>query len=289
MAEDLRNSVIGVCLENISDRDIATWFSGKLTTIDQPSSFFLAFGMINKKIERKVVQANHELSAALSSINPAFDNTTWTLHEFCRLAFLLSLPTDSNSDTIKTLLSTSDIREQVTIYKSIQYLANPEAFLLSVIDGIRTNMVDIFDAITADNSYPIRFFEESSWNQMVLKAIFMERPIFKIYGIDQRRNEKLANILHDFVHERWSAHRPVTPELWRMISGFLNNETFEDLKKVVKNEPDLVRTAALKVIEESNFTEATNWLKTEDYQSTEMTWDEIGRHIFYEKNKIEQS
>ena len=74
-----------------------------------------------------------------------------------------------------------------------------------------------------------------------------------------------------------------------MISGFLNNETFEDLKKVVKNEPDLVRTAALKVIEESNFTEATNWLKTEDYQSTEMTWDEIGRHIFYEKNKIEQS
>ena len=283
MGTDLRNKVIEVCLENMDDKDATTWFSGKLSAIDQPSSFFLAFGMINKKIKRIAIRSDHQLHEALTLSNPVFDINTWTLDEFCRLAFLLGLPTNSNVDTIKTLLSTADIREQVTIYKSIQYLSNPEAFLLQVIDGIRTNMVDVFDAITSNNSYPLRFFEESFWNQMVLKAIFMERPIFKIFGIDQRRNEKLANILHDFVHERWSAHRPVTPELWRMMSGFLNGKISEDLKRVINDESELGRIAAIKVIEESKFDNATDWLKTQEYQSPEMTWDQIGLNVFSEK------
>ncbi len=280
----LVNKVLAICLGNINDPDIATWFKEKLSSIDQPSAFFLTFGMINKKIERVAVQTDAELLAALTTINPAFDKSTWTLDEYCRLALLLSLPPEENAQRIKTLLSTSDIREQVIIYKSIQYLTNPEAFLLTVIDGIRTNMVDVFDAITANNSYPLRFFEESSWNQMVLKSIFMERPIFKILGVDKRRNEKLALILHDFVHERWSAHRPVTPELWRMMVGHINADIFEDLKKAANDSSELSRIAAIKVMKESNFDEGTNWLNSLKEPPADMSWDEIGLQVLEKNN-----
>lgn len=284
MGVDLKNKVVSACLDSINDQDIATWFKAKLSSVDQPSVFFLAFGMINKKVERVAIQPNAELLTAFTTINPGFDESSWTLDEFCRMALLMRLPPEENAQRIKTLLSTSDIREQVTIYKSIQYLTNPEAFLLTVIDGIRTNMVDVFDAITANNSYPLRFFEESSWNQMVLKSIFMERPIFKIQGIDKRRNEKLAFILHDFVHERWSAHRPVTPELWRMMVGFVNHDIFEDLKKVATNDNELSKIAALRVIQESNFDEATSWIANIENQPSEVSWDELGSRIFLNHN-----
>ncbi len=279
MEADLKSQVIQLCVDNLSE-DSQTWFKDKLSGIDQPSNFFLSFGMVNRKIERHIVCPNAALTAVLRTINPAFDSDQWTLDEFCRLAFLLSLPIEGNLDRIKRLVSTADIKEQVTIYKSIQYLPNAETFQLLVIDGIRTNMVDVFDAITANNSYAMRFFTESAWNQMVLKSIFMERPIFRIMGIDDKRNEKLALILHDFVHERWSAHRPVTPELWRMMIGYINADIFGDLKKAANDSSELARIAAIKVMKGSDLKEATEWLNTIRELPPDTSWDEIGRQVF---------
>ena len=270
-----KDQVIQSCKDNIKDQAVSTWFSDKLETTENASAFFLAFGMINRKIERCPIKIPTSLLDGLKELDGAFNIDNWSLDQFCRLALLINLNPEGNKEKIETLLASADMREQVIIYKSLPFLPNPKGFVLNAVDGIRTN----------NNAYPSRYFDESAWNQMVLKAIFMERPIFKIYDLDARKNQKLATILHDFVHERWAAGRSVTPELWRMTSGFLNKQILEDLQKVVETGATTAKSAAIKVLEESNHLQATEWLKSKNIGKSGKSWEEIG-HEVWSKNQI---
>ena len=275
-----KDQVIQSCKNNIKDQAVSTWFSDKLETTETASAFFLAFGMVNRKVERCPVKISTSLLDRLKEKDAAFDIENWTLDQFCRLALLINLQPEDNKEKIETLLASADMREQVIIYKSLSYLPNPKDFVLNAVDGIRTNMIDVFDAIALNNAYPSNYFNESAWNQMVLKAIFMERPIYKIYGLESRKNQNLATILHDFVHERWAAGRSVTPELWRMTSGFLNTQILEDLQKVVETDTPTAKSAAIKVLEESNHPKASEWLKSKNIGKSEKSWEEIGHEVW---------
>jgi len=277
-----KDQVIQSCKNNIKDQAVSTWFSDKLETTETASAFFLAFGMVNRKVERCPVKISTSLLDRLKEKDAAFDIENWTLDQFCRLALLINLQPEDNKEKIETLLASADMREQVIIYKSLSYLPNPKDFVLNAVDGIRTNMIDVFDAIALNNAYPSNYFNESAWNQMVLKAIFMERPIYKIYGLESRKNQNLATILHDFVHERWAAGRSVTPELWRMTSGFLNTQILEDLQKVVETDTPTAKSAAIKVLEESNHPKASEWLKSKNIGKSEKSWEEIGHEVWSE-------
>lgn len=244
----------------------------------------MSFGMVNKKIDRIAIKVNEEQLSALQSCEPAFNPALWTLDQFCRLALMLNLDTSSNKEKVETLVDASDMRELVTIYKSLIFLENAEEFKMKAIDGIRTNMIDVFDAIALNNSYTSKYFSEDAWNQVILKAIFNERPIYKIIGLEERNNQKLADILHDYAHERWAAGRRVTPELWRMMSGHLNEEKFNDLKKVIDTDVPEAKAAAVKVIEESNYAPATNWLAEQNIPKSTLSWGDIG-HEVWSKNQ----
>ncbi len=278
-SSNFKEKVFQCCLNNIEDEANKKWFEEKAKSLGSSSSFFIAFGLVNRKLENKSISIPNALELQLKSINPAFLAKPWSLVDFCRLAFLLQLDPKSNKEKIIKLLASADMKEQVVIYKSFQYLENAKDFLLDVIDGIRTNMIDVFDAIALENTFPITYFSEDAWNHMVLKAIFMERPIYRIFGIDERRNTKLAGILHDFVQERWAAGRTVTPELWRMMVGFINDDIFEDLKKVIVSKSEIDKIAALKVLQGSENKEIKDWLENQAFQSTNMSWDDIGKEI----------
>lgn len=59
---------------------------------------------------------------------------------------------------------------------------------------------------------------------MVLKALFIGSRLAPILGLDDRANPELAHILHEYAHERWAAGRSVSPELWRCVGRFAENE-----------------------------------------------------------------
>ncbi|MFY0653578.1 MAG: EboA domain-containing protein [Cyclobacteriaceae bacterium] len=276
----MKSNISAYCISSIEDKSAASWFESKLNTHQTISGFFLAFGMISKKISKTPISIDQALESEIKSVDPAFDQTCWTLDQFCRLALLLQLPAGENKEIIEKLLASADMREQVAIFKSLVLLDNASDFSACVVDGIRTNMIDVFDSIAHFNGFAFNYFSEDAWNQMALKAIFMERSIFYIYGIDNRKNQKLADILHDYVHERWSAGRAVNPELWRMISGYMNDEILEDLKKVIATDTETAKAAAIKVITESSNTNATNWLSEKGLAPSEKSWDDIGHEVW---------
>lgn len=240
----------------------------------------MTFGMVNRKIDREAIQFSEAHLSTIKSFEPAFNPELWTLDQLCRLALMLSLDTATSKSKIETLMDASDMRELVTIHKSLIFLENAEEFIMKAVDGIRTNMIDVFDSIALNNSYPSKYFSEDAWNQVILKAIFNERPIYKIVGLEKRNNQKLANILYDYAHERWAAGRRVTPELWRMMSGHLNEDKFNDLKKVIETDVPEAKEAAIKVIEESNYAPATDWLAEQNIPKSTLSWGDIGHEVW---------
>jgi hypothetical protein len=68
--------------------------------------------------------------------------------------------------------------------------------------------------MATDNGYPVRHFDDIAWRQLVMKALFIEAPLWRVWGLDARLSPELARMALDFVEERRSAGRPVPPELW---------------------------------------------------------------------------
>lgn len=281
--DDLNKQILTECLDLISETSSKEWLSKQINDLSNGPGFFIAFGMAPKKVGKESVKLSENLLNALSEINPEVKHITWSLDELVRLALLVHLPVDGRQETLVKLLAASDIREQKLIYKSIQYLPQPEAFEMQVIDGIRTNMTDVFDAIALYSSYPLRYFKEAAWNQMVLKAIFMERPIYCIAGLDKRRNADLARIAIDFAHERQSAGRKVTPELWRLVVPFVDDMMLQDLINVAQASDELERDAGIRALSESNFPAANAWIEKEAAKSNPRSWNAIGEAIFNTK------
>lgn len=277
---DLNTKILSACTELIGEEASREWLSNQIKNVSSGANFFIAFGMAPKKVGKHAVSMPVESLDALSKINPAAVHTQWTLDELVRLALLQHVPLEGRHDMIKKLLATSDIREQKLIYKALQYLDQPEEFRLQVIDGIRTNMTDVFDAIALHNSYPKTHFQEGAWNQMVLKAIFMERPIYCISGLDERRNQDLARIAIDFAHERQSAGRKVTPELWRLVVPFVGESMLPDLIKIANSTDELEKEAGIRALKESSFSSANTWLENNQNSTNSRSWNEIGATIF---------
>ncbi len=142
-------------------------------------------------------------------------------------------------------------------------------------------MTSVFNAVALRNPYPADYMDQGAWNQVVLKALFVESPLYLIEGIDRRANEKLAHMLVDYAHERWAADRSVSPELWRPVGPFAKGEIIEDLEKVITHEDEIQQQAAVLALSDSSSEEARELLKQHPEtvsraKEKNTDWDDIG-------------
>lgn len=261
----------------------ADWFENNIR-FENNAKFFQTFGLIARKISPVVPEWTIQETVLLEELYPGFTKGNWDLQQLCRGLLMTQLPVHQNVEIIKNLIEMADIKELVVLYKGLFFLKNAADFILTVQEGIRTNMVAVFDAIALANPFAAKYLPVDAWNQLVLKALFMGRPLYQIIDLDLRKNEKLALIIHDYIHERWSAGRLVSPEIWRLVSGFVNWEVAADLIKAIQTGELLTQQAAVKALKESSFFNENEIPEKVLSQST-VTWEAIGTQ-YYSQLKI---
>lgn len=181
----------------------------------------LAFGQALRRAGRESLEANEVECAEALALHPGWDLQVWTREETARAALLLSLP--ESEKTVRAVLSlfqTADLREHVALVRALFLMPNAEALLHIAREAIRSNMGDVFEAVSQRNPYPAEHFDDIAWNQMVAKCVFVDLPLRSVYGLDNRANAALARMLLDLARERDAAGRALSPEAWRCIAPF---------------------------------------------------------------------
>lgn len=150
--------------------------------------------------------------------NPA----RWTALEAVRVRIILErakVDADSLAGAIEDAFCFADEGELCALYRSLQFLPDPERFVARSAEGCRTNMMTVFEANGCDTPFPAAHFDTVAWHQLCMKSLFAGAPLWRVVGLDQRVNDHLARAALDLAEERSSAGRSVFPELWMCLGS----------------------------------------------------------------------
>jgi hypothetical protein len=106
-----------------------------------------------------------------------------------------------------------DTDERRAVLRALPLFPAPERFAALAADACRTSVRPIFEAIACENPYPARHLSALHFNQMVLKALFLDVSLARVRGLDGRRTAELARMARDYAQERRAAGRPVSGDL----------------------------------------------------------------------------
>ena len=106
-----------------------------------------------------------------------------------------------------------EIGEQESVLRTLSLLPEPARFTETGVAACRTNAKRVFEAIACDNPFPAAYFPELAYNQMTMKAVFVEAPVARIEGLAERRNPELLRMARDYASERRAAGRFVPADV----------------------------------------------------------------------------
>ncbi|MEG6507782.1 EboA domain-containing protein [Methyloligella sp. 2.7D] len=243
------------------------WLDSQLAKVaDAPDSSALAVGI--GLAPRKLGKADLALSQAelqeAENIRPDLDPTGWSIDQTARMLFVLaSFDGDDEAFAARLgrLVAQGEVSEHIALLRGLPLYPAPAKLVPIAAEGIRTNILPVFEAVAHVSPFPREAFSEAQWNQMVLKALFIGSCLSPIQGLDERRNAELAEVLIDYVHERWAAGRPVSTELWRCVGPFTRKRDVGDLVKVLTGGDDQEKQAAALALAEAELPETQQALQ----------------------------
>ncbi|MEZ5434192.1 MAG: EboA domain-containing protein [Verrucomicrobiales bacterium] len=230
-------------LEPTASLDAVRWLRGECTRLSrqfEENPFFFAFSGVSRHFDRTAeVTFSKGTAEVLPRLIPGLCLKHWDEFRTARTVLIGLLLTLDRPDRLRTGASHQLRRHPGTNrhLQTLPLLPNPEDLVELARDGLRTNILSVFDAIALRNPFPERHFTEEGWNQMVLKALFLGRPLHRVVGLDAGPTPALAEAVDYLAHERWSAGRRNLPEAWRCCSGFVSDQIAHDLKRVAAS-PD---------------------------------------------------
>lgn len=158
--------------------------------------------------------------AAAGRLLPGWNPERWTLREAARIDLLLALPDAANARgerAVEAAFAFADAGELCALYRGVALLPEPQRFFARVAEGARSNIRAVFEAAICDTPFPARHFDAIAWRQCVIKALFIEAPLWRVFGLDTRLDAELARMALDLAEERRSAGRHVNPQLWMCL------------------------------------------------------------------------
>lgn len=222
------------------------WYHEKVSQIIEKKSakdLYLFYSLLRREIPKDNILVN-SLSKEDQEI---IHLETINLLELSRIVVLIKiLLADESffSSKVSKLIEVADTSELEAFLKYLVYIPNPSTYRNVGVEALRTNIETIFCAIALNNPYPSTYFNDQQWNQMYLKAAFMQLDLSKIHDIDKRANRDLTRIISDYAHERWAASRKIDPYFWRPVSGFMEAIVLEDMRHLLQSEDKAENYAA---------------------------------------------
>jgi hypothetical protein len=273
-------------IAHIAPSDGVTWLCERQSQIAGGAAdyvFYTSFSAVPRHMGKADLDLSDAAREAAGAARSGWRPGGWSVDQAGRAQLVLSLPSADRDDYLATLervFTHADMGESVALYQTLPLLPYPEAHRARAAEGLRTNITAVFNAIALHNPYPAEQFDEGAWNQMVLKAVFVDSPLHAIQGIDERANAKLARMLVDYAHERWAAGRSVTPELWRPVGPFAEGAMLDDLARVLTDGTATERQAAALALSDSPADRADEVLATQPdlrdaVQSGTLTWNAL--------------
>ncbi|QDT38206.1 EboA domain-containing protein [Stratiformator vulcanicus] len=259
-------------------------------------ALYLAFGMAPRKVGKAdLTPSDEEIAAAAEAYQPEapavgelqgnasrllapracveMSTRDWSLDQTARTLLVLSFPADDADRYVSVLgklYEAGEVRELCALYQMLPLLPHPERHVDRCVEGIRTNMLPVFKSIAHRNPYPAAHLPEASWNQLVLKCLFVGEPLYPIIGLDERANPDLAKMLHKYALERWAAKREVNPELWRCVGPHADEAARGDLERLADSGSELEQASAEMCLGPDGSARSHSW---------DERWSEVGREF----------
>ena len=238
MTYSIKGKKIGEILKkNLTEADF-TWLQEYVDSIletRETAKLYLLYSLLGSRIGNEPVNFNTDGVPEATYLLSQEVNQ----RELSRLYLLIkALETDFKffSTKVAKIIELADSTELVTFLKYLVLLPQAAYFKHTAVEALRTNITPVFEAISMKNPYPSAYFDDQQWNQMYLKAAFMQLDLSAIIDVEERSNDELARIISDYAHERWAASRQIDPMIWRPVSKFMNKVILTDMKRLLDSD-----------------------------------------------------
>ncbi len=225
----------------------AAWLDQQLEKLGAARSdrdLDIGLGMAPRRLGKDDLSLDTGDLDSANRARPGWDPRGWSVDEAARILMLITGGGHTFADRFTGLCRSAEVGEAIAFYRGLPLYPEPELLEAQAAEGIRTNMRAVFEAVAHRNPFPRERFDQNRWNQMVLKALFVDATLHPIQGLDDGANPELAHILCDYAHERWAAGRAVSPELWRCVGPYAVGGMLDDLGGVLSNGNETERKAA---------------------------------------------
>jgi len=196
------------------------WLAGALATARAPldrAGFATAFALAARRAGRTEPRPTASELAQLQATGVTWPVALWGLDGLSRAGLLLhaaaALPPGELEALVEECFLGGDTRERQAVLRTLALLPDPGRFVPLAVDACRTSVQPVFEAIACENPYPARHFPEASFNQMVLKAVFIEVAVGRILGLEARITPELRRMAADYASERRAAGRTVPADV----------------------------------------------------------------------------
>lgn len=276
------SKLLKILEDNVSGENKA-WLLSKIKNIVETEStkdLYLTYSLIPTKINTTAKLFLPEDSDGLGNYLSIQDANLQQIGRIYLLFKVLEAKEEFFKSKVANIIEVADKSELETFLKFLVLLPNPENYKAQAVEALRTNISTVFDAIALNNPYPALYFNEQQWNQMYLKAAFMQQDLTAIEQVDKRANKELARIISDYAHERWAASREIDPHFWRPVSNFMDQGLLQDMKKLLASDNMAEQKAAALCCYNSNLPEAKDMLQPfpdleKGIQDGSITWEQI--------------
>ncbi|MDC6352051.1 EboA domain-containing protein [Zeaxanthinibacter sp. PT1] len=244
------------------DQDTSEWWQKQLQQLkESPSArqLYLTYSLLGSKLAGDNPEYPGKSSPETEYLKLQGANTMQVARIYL-LVYALETDREFYLPKVQKLIELADTGEMATFLKFLVLLPGAEDFKFSAVEALRTNIATVFDAIALDNPYPALFFNDQQWNQMYLKAAFMQRDLGKIQSVKERGNKDLSRIISDYAHERWAASREVDPQFWQPVGPFLEGTLIEDVKRLLNSDHKAEQRAGALLVSESGKAELRDLL-----------------------------